>query len=889
MIVSVNWLKKYVDIDVSVEELAKLIGARLVEVEEVVRIGEKYKGAVIVKVEKAEKIDGSDHLSLCLVDDGGVVKGVKREGGLVQVVCGADNVYAGMVAVWLPPKTVVPKTWGTDESFVLDVRKLQGYESNGMLASADELDLGADHDGIVELEPGMVDRVGESFAKVFDFEDEVLLDIENKSLTHRPDCFGIVGFAREVAGILGKEFKTPDWLASSTILSESAGLVERSAQRITSMPAEAGGDSDSLASPSTMSAKGIVLERISTNQALVAKQQSESADELSVEVEIEDEVLCPRYQAVVMEVGEMENYLEEIQTWIARSGMRAIDPVVDVTNYLMLLSGQPLHAFDYDKLVEVGGLKNAKIVVRAAKKGEKMELLDGKTIELSEDDILITSNDVPVALAGAMGAKNTVIDSSTKRIIIESATFSLYNLRRTQMRHGIFSEAITRFTKGQSAELTESVLVRAISELEERAGAKLVSEIFEAYPGKSEAAAVKISAEEINGILGTEYSWGLIETTLWNVGFTVSCECGASGKCECEFVNVVAPYWRTDIRIREDIVEEVGRINGYDNVPFTLPMRKFEGVEVDELGDLKARMRAILSSAGANEVLTYSFVHSDLIRKAGQDIENSYRLTNSISPDLECIRQSLTPSLLDKVYMNVRAGHDEFAIFEMNRISQKADGVNDEGVPVEKDKLALVFCDRKGEGAAYYRAKRYLEFLMRKLGVSVELRPLESVSASTARPFEKKRAAGIYERESGQVLGIVGEYRGAVRRAFKLPDYVAGFEFDVGNLMKVLGSDVKYEAPSKYPSVERDVCFKVGSEVEYGKLEGVVRAVMGDLGWQYELTPVSIYQGEDLTTKNVAVKVRFASMEKTLDKNEVVEVVEELARRAGEELGAEII
>ncbi|GHU07278.1 hypothetical protein FACS189431_1560 [Alphaproteobacteria bacterium] len=221
MIISLNWLKKYVDIDVPTEELVELIGARLVEVEEIVDIRKKYEGIKIVEVKSAEKIADSDHLTLCKIWDGANEH---------QVVCGAPNVRVGMLAVWLPAGVTVPSTFGDDEPFVLDKRKLRGYESNGMLAAMDELDFGTDHSGIVEVDPNMIchpahaasqdlDRKvqpGDDFAKVFGLDD-VLLDIENKSLTHRPDCFGIIGFAREVAGILGQKFETPDWLSESVV------------------------------------------------------------------------------------------------------------------------------------------------------------------------------------------------------------------------------------------------------------------------------------------------------------------------------------------------------------------------------------------------------------------------------------------------------------------------------------------------------------------------------------------------------------------------------------------------------------------------------------------------------------------------------------------------
>ena len=382
MKISLNFLKKLVKINVSDEELVRLVGARLVELEGVVDETHKYDKIYVVRVASAEKIPDT-HLTLCKIDTGA------KE--LVQVVCGAPNVRAGMLAVWIAPGAVVPASVKEDAPFVIGKRKMQGYESNGMLAGADELDFGDDHSGIVEIEPGTAEP-GAKLADVFELDD-LVLEIENKSLTHQPDCFGMIGFTREVAGILGEPFDYKLDVEASEIRSE-------------------------MTSP---------------------------------QITIESAAICPRYSAVILaKHGELKKkYLTYMDTILAKSGMRPVDKIVDVTNYLMLLTGQPLHAFDYDKFVQVGGSDEACVGVRLARAGEHLVLIDSKDITLGENDIVITSNDKPVALAGAMGGKSTEIDENTRNVLIEGATFSLYNLRKTQMEHGIFSEAITRFTKGQ--------------------------------------------------------------------------------------------------------------------------------------------------------------------------------------------------------------------------------------------------------------------------------------------------------------------------------------------------------------------------------------------------------------------------------------------------------
>ena len=608
-------------------------------------------------------------------------------------------------------------------------------------------------------------------------------------------------------------------------------------------------------------------------------------NQVKLQVEIADAELCPRYQAVVMQLPEAapSNYLLPEQTFVARSGMRSIDRVVDVTNELMLLTGQPLHAFDFDKLVKVGGLKNdaAKTIVRAAKPGEKLELLDGKTIEMSDGDIVITSNDVPVALAGAMGGANTAIDARTRRIVIESATFNLYNLRGTQFRHGIFSEAITRFTKGQPAALTEPVIARAIELYQQNCGATPISDVADAYPKPVKNAPVKLDVARINGLLGANYELDEIVTTLADVGFKV--------KLSGDRLAVTAPYWRTDIRIAEDVIEEVGRLKGFDGIPAQLPPRSFAAPAVDKLGDLKSKARQALSAAGANEILTYSFVNSDLMQKAGQDPQNSYKIVNSISPDLQYVRQSLTPSLLEKVYSNLRDGLDHFALFEINQVYQKKWGLTDEDVPVYKQKLAFVLASKTEREVSYYDAKKYVNALCTKLGVNAKFTESATDNA-TDNPFQNGRRAKIEELTTGEVLGVVGEYKASVLRNFKLPRSVAGFELILDTIAKFAVSKTDYKSPSRFPSVERDLTFRVATVTEYAALENLVCKNLSEQGLWFELSPVSIYQSEtDKSTKNISFRLTFADHSKTLNGDEIAAVVDKIAAAAKDNLSAEVI
>lgn len=825
MIISVNWLKKFVPDLPEIDELSKLIGARLVEIESIENLNEKYKDVVIARVISAKKVEGSDHLNLCKIDDGGKRDGVERdENGFIQVVCGAPNVREGLFVAWLPPKAIVPETFG-GENFQLSARKLMGNMSNGMIASLRELGLGDEHNGILEISPEAFEnglQAGDSFAEKFELND-YLLEVENKSLTHRPDCFGIIGFAREVAGILGQKFVEPDFIKQSDF--------------------------------------GFAIN-----------------NDKSIVIEVQDSEICERYTAAVFDVSNIlkNPNLTLEKTYLLRSGMRPIDAITDLANELMLETGQPLHTFDFDKLVEINGGENIKMTVRKAFENEELELLDGRKIKMSQNDIVIATGENgenAVALAGAMGGKSTEIDENTTRILVESATFNLYNLRNTQMRHGIFSEAITRFTKGVPEMISRKVLdlfgVQLLA-----LGGKSLSEIADSkgdfYYNKSE---ISVSKDKINQILGTNFSSEEIQKTLENVGILTKNDNSET---------FVVPFWRNDLHIEEDLIEEVGRLNGYDNIKLQLPKRTFRAVKKAKIDLLQSEIREILASSGANEILTYTFVHGDLLEKAGQDPKNAYKIVNSISPELQYYRQTLTPSLLSKVNQNIRAGFSEFAIFEMNKITEKMLGLNEENVPFEQKKLAFVYTKNKGENA-FFEAKNYAEFLFKKLGLKVEFVKFDLSKSPLSTEFEPKRSAliKISDSEGEKILGVIGEFKKKIQKALKLPESTAGFELDLGILLENIGrTNVKIKAFSKFQSVERDISINVDETRQFAEIFGIFENISSEFkDVEIEISPIDIFNNGD-GTKNISIRFKITPFEKTLNGDEIREIMQKIEGKA---------
>lgn len=825
MIISVNWLKKFVPDLPEIDELSKLIGARLVEIESIENLNEKYKDVVIARVISAKKVEGSDHLNLCKIDDGGKPDGVERdENGFVQVVCGAPNVREGLFVAWLPPKAIVPETFG-GENFQLSARKLMGNMSNGMIASLRELGLGDEHDGILEISPEAFEnglQAGDSFAEKFELND-YLLEVENKSLTHRPDCFGIIGFAREVAGILGQKFVEPDFIKQSDF-----GF------------------------------------KVNNDKSIV--------------IDAQDSEICERYTAAIFDVSDIlkNPNLTLEKTYLLRSGMRPIDTITDLANELMLETGQPLHTFDFDKLAEINGGENVKMTVRKAFENEELELLDGRKIKMSQNDIVIATGENgenAVALAGAMGGKSTEIDENTTRILVESATFNLYNLRNTQMRHGIFSEAITRFTKGVPEMMSRKVLdlfgVQLLA-----LGGKSLSEIADSkgdfYYNKSE---ISVSKDKINQILGTNFSSEEIQKTLENVGILTKNDNSET---------FVVPFWRNDLHIEEDLIEEVGRLNGYDNIKLQLPKRTFRAVKKAKIDLLQSEIREILASSGANEILTYTFVHGDLLEKAGQDTKNAYKIVNSISPELQYYRQTLMPSLLSKINQNIRGGFSEFAIFEMNKITEKALGLNEENVPFEQKKLAFVYTKNKGENA-FFEAKNYAEFLFKKLSLKVEFVKFDLSKSPLSTEFEPKRSAliQISDSEGEKILGVIGEFKKKIQKALKLPESTAGFELDLGILLENIGrTNVKIKAFSKFQSVERDISINVDETRQFAEIFGIFENISSEFkDVEIEISPIDIFNNGD-GTKNISIRFKITPFEKTLNGDEIREIMQKIEEKA---------
>lgn len=840
MKISVNWIKQFTDVYMSVDDLVQKIGAQLGAVEEVVHLGKTYQHIVIAEVISCQKHPNADKLSVCRIDDGGKVQNVERdENGFVQVVCGAPNVREGLKVAWLPPGAAVPSTVDKDP-FVLGSRELRGVVSNGMLASAAELAIGDDHNGIVELDTPA--EPGADFAEAYELNDYII-NIENKMFTHRPDCFGILGVAREIAGIQGIEFKSPDWYKSP-------------------------------------------LGRIKPGSA-----------KFTLDIRNETRNLVPRFMAVALSDVKVEPSPFIIQTYLARVGLKPINNIVDVTNYIMYLTGQPTHAYDADKLRNVSGSDDVvRLETRMSRKGDKLALLNGKKIELQDDStILITSGDVPVGIGGVMGGADTEVDENTKSIVLECANFDMYSVRKTSMKYGLFTDAVTRFNKGQSYLQNDIVFEEAVATLQYVAGGQVASGVIDIRSNGQQIAnsEVELTAGFVNTRLGLHLSAEQMKKLLENVEFDVKLSARKS-------LLITPPFWRTDVEIPEDVVEEIGRLYGFDHLPVELPRRSIKPAQKDSSLALKSRIRDSLSRAGANEVLTYNFVHGDLLDKAGQSRDDAFELSNALSPNLQYYRTSLTPSLLDKVHGNIKAGYGEFAMFEIGKshIKGQMDKVESE-VPMEFNAVSLVFAAdekaaRRHKGAAFYQAGVYLDALVKDCGAEITREPFSDevmrnnpVLAHAAAPYDLARSALICAKD-GTAFGIIGEFKQSITEPLKLPAYSTGFELGLRALAGKESSP--YRPLSRFPKIAQDISLRVNVGTKYETIKTLLDAELAKQTNERMLTqlkPLDIYEkGND---KHVTFRLTTSHYGKTMQTAEVHELLDKLAARAKEKLAAERI
>ncbi len=812
MLVPLSWLKRYVNIDISPEDLAHRLTMAGVEVESIEKMGMHLDPELVVVglVTNIEPHPDADRLRLPTVDLG--------NGETAKVVCGAPNVAVGQKIAFAKLGARLYNAHSEREE-PLRTAKIRGFESSGMVCSVKELMLGDDHEGILVL-----DQDSEIGSPLTNIVGDVLFDIA--VTPNRPDCLSVLGIAREVAALTGQPITEPE-----------TGYAD---------------DGEPIAG--------------------------------RVTVQIADPDLCRRYTASLIEgvtVGPSPSWLQET---LIRAGQRPINNVVDATNFVMLEMNQPLHAFDLDLV------KDQAIVVRMARPGEVLETLDGQRRELAPPMLVIADATDAVGLAGVMGGANSEVSQGTTRVLLESANFDPVNTRRTGADLKLSTGASYRFERGLRQELAEIGLRRATRLIAEIAGGTVASGIIDVHPEPAAASVVTLTAARLKQVLGTDIPMPKVKQVLASLGFE------RTGSDSADSVSISSPYWRSDIEIQDDLVEEVARVIGYDEMPTTMLAAPIPHHHVQPMWDLKERVRDILAAAGMQEAINYNVASEENLRTVGAWTDDVLALANPMNDEQPYLRTTLRASLLQTVSDNRRTGGgDGLRLFELGRVFMpQSPGPNPSGgdakLPDERETLIAAFTGRRGatswqasDNAAdmgFFDAKGVAEDLLGGLGIDVSFEPVADVALKAGR------TAAILA--SGKRLGTVGEVADGVLDQFDLDGAtVALLEIDVPSLLAAAPSgDRRYLPFSRYPESVRDLALTVDQAVSADE----IRAVLIKHKLVKAARAQDVYTGDGVPQgkKSIAFGLVFQSEKATLTADQIDRVLEDLLRRLQRSVGAEI-
>lgn len=831
MKVSLKWLSEYVEVPADLKAFCDRLDLTGTGVEGVEVAGQTFDKVVVGQIVEKKAHPDSDHMWVCQVNVGENSLGQDGKPEPLQIVCGAQNFNEGDKI----PVALVGAEFG---DFKIKKSKLRGVVSNGMNCSERELGLGSDHDGIMILPENA--PVGMAFADYMQFTDRIL-DLE--ITPNRPDCLSMKGMAREVGAMYERGFTDP------------------------------------LDDP---------IFNLGENQDLEPTAES-------VEVTISDPARCDRYTARVIEnvkVGPSPDWLAQRVT---AAGARSINNIVDATNYILFLLGQPLHAFDYDKLANKDG--KVHIIVRPAEDGEKFTTLDGEERTLTSDMSVIATPTEAVALAGVMGGLDSEVTDETTTILLEAATFSSGHTSRTSRNLGLISEASLRYERGVddnpigALSDASAALIAAVS------GGTVRPGIVDVWEQKTEPIMLGFRIPRFNAMMGAEIDRDYIISTLTRLGCAVTvadeAESVAASCAEGELLHVLAPTFRPDLEREIDLYEEVLRLYGMDRIEPTLPggagrigKRTVAEQKIQKINDT-------LRAAGLNETVTYSFAEPGDLDKLRMDKEGlgmPVELLNPLNAEQSIMRQSIIPGLFHSLAYNQNHGVKNVQLYETGRVFFAAEGKKK---PKEKERVAAVLAGAMGDPAwnntpaafDFFDGKGIIESLLHELATP-KVR-FKALSAEEAPHLQPGRAAQVLS--GGTVLGWVGEIHPLAADAFEATAPVVAFELDLDALVKTSQPARDYVDVPLFPAVTMDIALVVDEDVTNEKLMQVMRSAGGKLLSSIQL--FDVYRDEERLgagKKSMAYALEYRSPDKTLTAEEVNKQHERLIKKTCGATGAEV-
>lgn len=803
MLVSFNWLKKYVDLgNLTPEELAAKITKSGIEVEGIEYVAEKSTNVVVGYVESCEKHPDADKLNLCQVNVGDQT---------LQIICGAPNVAQGQKVAVAKPGAVLPG------NIKIKKVKLRGIESNGMICSLKELGIEEKYiptdiaDGIFVFPEDAT--IGEKVDELLNLNDAVLeLDV----LANRADALSMIGVAYEVAAILDQPVQLPD-------------------------------------------------------EEVVA--DSSAVNNISVEVEAPD--LNPQYSAFVIHDVEVKPSPLWMRNYLMAAGIRPINNIVDITNYVLLEYGQPLHAFDYDKF------GSEKVLVRRALNGEKMITLDNQERTLTEENLVITNGNEPVALAGVMGGANTEVSAETKNVLLEAAYFNSISVRRTVKQTGLRSESSTRYEKGVDPNRVRRAGKRASLLFQQYANGKVAETVAEFDELDRSEKIVVIETSRINQRLGTEMMTEDIASILERLKFNYD----QNG----EQFSVQIPTRRGDITIFEDMLEEIARIYGYDNLPYTLPKGAGQSGGLTETQQLKRKIKNYLQGVGLMETITYSLTNEKDIKRliSPEVMEKSVQpisLAMPMSEEHKYLRLSILPELLRVLSYNNARNQVDLSYYEVGSvfISNESELTVQ---PHEQLRLAGTLTGKWFE-QPWQQEKKEMDFFVLKGIVEGLFDYLQMpITFQQAKLPDMHPGRCAILNRNGQTIGFIGQLHPSIEKELDLNET---YVFDI-NLEEVIAAyqDVpSYTQIPKYPSIARDIAFILDENVHAGDVKEVIKAIGSPLVSRVEI--FDLYQGENIEEgkKSIAYSLLYQHPDKTLKDDEVEESYQKIIDAVNDKFNA---
>ena len=796
MNVSINWLKEYIDFDLSPETLADRLLMLGVETESIKQLGEGLDGVVVGRINAVRNHPNANKLVLCDVDVG--------KSAEVQIVCGAPNAREGLVA----PVALVGAQLAT--GLRIEAAKIRAEESHGMLCSETELGIGDDASGLMALSDDS--PIGAPLAQALGLDDAVL---ELEITPNRPDCLSMIGIAREIGAETGNPVKLP---------------------------------------------------------SVHVKEGTANVQELT-SVSIDAPELCPRYAARVVRGVTVAPSPQWLQRKLESIGVGSINNVVDITNFVLMECGHPLHAFDYHKLAE------NRIVVRKAAPGETLTTIDGTERKLAPDMLVIADAEKPVALAGVMGGFDSEISDQTIDVLLESAYFHPPSIRKTSKALGMHTEASHRFERGADPEGVIPAIDRAAQLIAELAGGEIARGIVDVFPGRQAPVQVKLRPERVNFVLGTEISTAEMIEILTRLGFNVS-----------PTFEVTVPTFRPDVSREIDLIEEIARVYGYDRIPTTMPTGDIPTAPSTAKSELRERVRDYLVASEMMEAINYSFYDAqslDRIRLETSDrARDALKIRNPLSEDMSIMRTTLIPSLLENAQRNRNYRVENIQLFEMSRVFVPS---GDSELPNEPERVSGVIAGNVGAGvhgdpyraADFFDIKGIVEGLLNVCGIS------DYAIATTRHPiFHPGRNAAV--SVNGESLGIFGEVHPEVLESYDLGYKAYLFELDFEVLAEAAALTRRVEPISIYPSVNRDLAIVVDADLPASSPVELIRSSGGALVKSVRL--FDLYIGDQVPDgkKSLAYAIEYSSSTETLTDEQVDRVHEKIVKRLGAELGGEL-